>query len=748
MKTSIFTPLRIPFLQISKAIACCALLLPGKQGQAQFNYCSFDPRIVYHYNGGPTGMCAADLDGDGKPDMVTANVLDNTMSVYLNQSAGTAISFSTVLNLPTGSTPYEAHASDIDGDGKKDICILNRGASSISVFRNLSTPGSIALAPRIDIPTSFFPYGMSVGDVDGDGRPDLASTGVTGSTIVVAKNTSSPGSISFAPGVSFPSGTGNPVAVLITDIDGDGKADVAVTNSTGSGTTIGNLAILLNNGPTGTISLAAAVSFPTEKFPFTMAGGDLDQDGKTDIAVVNNASTTLSVFRNTSTPGSPSFAPAMVIAQSHDPQVVSIGELDNDGKPEITVTVANYFSDRIAVLKNVSTPGSLSFLPEAIYFTGAVPFGTAIADFNGDGYNDMATSDIGSVPNPGTVSVFRNTINNRPFAEAGDPVTVCTGGPVQLDGTVGGPVTGGSWSDGGVGGTFSPDNQTLNATWTPPASFTGVATLTLTTTGGSCGQASDTKEVTVVNGTFSCSITSVPASNTYTGGDPNVIYLGYGPQSTTLQLSHTAPGRVEFEWTGNGPLSCTDCESPEFTPAQPGTYTFTCTVTTSSGCSSSCSITICVADIRVPGKPGKVYLCHVPPGNANNPQQLEISVNAVPAHLSGHTGDKLGRCGVSPCSGNQRQLITDGGNRAGSETLRSSIYPNPSQANFICRVVSGSSSPVSVRVTDMAGRQVQETLIVPSGTVFILGERWRAGVYFAELVQDGKRTVVKLVKVN
>src|SRR6478735_3121654 len=89
------------------------------------------------------------------------------------------------------------------------------------------------------------------------------------------------------------------------------------------------------------------------------------------------------------------------------------------------------------------------------------------------------------------------TITAAPTANAGAAATICQGGTTA---SLGGSITsatGGIWSDGGIGGTFTPSATTLNATWKPPVSFSGIATLTLTTTGGSCGTATATKNITV-----------------------------------------------------------------------------------------------------------------------------------------------------------------------------------------------------------------------------------------------------------
>ncbi|WP_338226614.1 PKD-like domain-containing protein [Algoriphagus taiwanensis] len=93
-------------------------------------------------------------------------------------------------------------------------------------------------------------------------------------------------------------------------------------------------------------------------------------------------------------------------------------------------------------------------------------------------------------------------VNQNPSLTVGAPLPdICEGeSTVGLGGLVFGGATGGIWSDGGLNGTFNPAPTVLNATWTPPAGYSGTATLTLTTTGGSCGSVSGTKTITVLPG--------------------------------------------------------------------------------------------------------------------------------------------------------------------------------------------------------------------------------------------------------
>jgi hypothetical protein len=161
-----------------------------------------------------------------------------------------------------------------------------------------------------------------------------------------------------------------------------------------------------------------------------------------------------------------------------------------------------------------------------------------------------------------------------------------------------------------------------------------------------------TAVVTVVGEIPTCSIASIPTNTTYTGGISTNLYLGYGAQSTTLKVTSPASGApYTYAWSGPvGLLSSSTSGSPVFTPTTGGVYTFTVVTTNKYGCTTSCSITICVTDIRVPGSDGKkVYVCHAPPGNPANWNTLSISVNAVPSHLGNHTGDRLGSCDQTPC---------------------------------------------------------------------------------------------------
>jgi hypothetical protein len=283
----------------------------------------------------------------------------------------------------------------------------------------------------------------------------------------------------------------------------------------------------------------------------------------------------------------------------------------------------------------------------------------------------------------------------------------------------------------------------------------GDNTIALTVTDIHGNTSTCTATVTVVGEIPTCSIASVPSSNTYTGGVSTNLYLGYGAQSTTLQLSVPASGApYTFQWSGNGTLSSTSVQSPVFAPTAAGVYTFTVFITNQYGCTTTCTITICVMDIRVLSSNGswdgkKVYICHIPPGNPGNAQTLEVSVNAVPAHIGplGHATDRLGKCTQTPCGSTMTKAPVAVDVRV-AEELSVKLSPNPTSKLFVLQVMSSDNkTPVMIRVMDGHGRMI-ETMKGSVEQLFRFGGNYISGTYFIEVMQGEKKKVVQGIKVN
>ncbi|QSQ24695.1 VCBS repeat-containing protein [Pyxidicoccus parkwayensis] len=141
-----------------------------------------------------------------------------------------------------------------------------------------------------DAPAGTRPYGVAVGDVNNDGKPDVAFTLITSALVSVQLGN---GDGTFGAASTYSVGS-NPKFVEIADFNGDGNADLAVGGGTGSTQYV---SILLGNGD-GT--LQSAVNFAVGTGPFYMAVGDLNADGKRDIVTGNYTGGTSSVLLNAS----------------------------------------------------------------------------------------------------------------------------------------------------------------------------------------------------------------------------------------------------------------------------------------------------------------------------------------------------------------------------------------------------------------------------------------------------------------
>lgn len=252
-----------------------------------------------------------------------------------------------------------------------------------------------------------------------------------------------------------------------------------------------------------------------------------------------------------------------------------------------------------------------------------------------------------------------------------------------------------------------------------------------------------TATVHVLGDVPSCSIVSIPSNNTFTGGDPNVLYLGYGAQSTTLSATATGGSGFTYSWSGQN-LSSTTSANPVFTPTSDGNYSFTCTVTNSNGCTSTCEISICVFDIRVPKKNNKVYVCKVPPGNPSNTHTIQVSVNAVAAHLN--TGSYLGDCSMGSCSSLSQKVINGEIARSENEWSREVlVYPNPNDGNFNVYVSTDSDEAIQIEVMDMTGKIIQNSSAEPN----LVKEMFMdvtPGVYMIKVTQGEYVQNIRLVK--
>jgi len=178
------------------------------------------------------GLSVQDLNGDYLPDIVTSQFQTTTSNLFIIQNSSTPGNFQ-FTNLPkiaVSGSVKRVRVGDLDGDKKPDIAVTQLIGSSISVFVNNSTLSAISFGNAIPIATDAFPWGIEFGDVDGDGKTDIvvASVKSTNKSLTVLNNQSSPGVLQYTQTI-VPTTYINK-HINIGDLDGDGKPDIAFTS--------------------------------------------------------------------------------------------------------------------------------------------------------------------------------------------------------------------------------------------------------------------------------------------------------------------------------------------------------------------------------------------------------------------------------------------------------------------------------------------------------------------------------------
>lgn len=197
---------------------------------------SFGPAFVVGNVGFTcTGLQSADVDGDGKTDILgtqgnanRAVSLRNTTSVGATTPTFEAPEFWN----SNGNYPYRCQIADFDKDGKIDLTTCNfQGTTNTAVFRNTSVPGDISFANAFTMPAPTANYRIGVGDVNGDGLPDVVTKSLGQNVFSVYPNISNgPGNIAFGPRVDYSSSAQAEVSgIVIGDLDGDFVPDIATS---------------------------------------------------------------------------------------------------------------------------------------------------------------------------------------------------------------------------------------------------------------------------------------------------------------------------------------------------------------------------------------------------------------------------------------------------------------------------------------------------------------------------------------
>jgi hypothetical protein len=424
-------------MQLNLVVAGLALLAYNLQAQV-----SFAPAVAYAVGKNPHSVTTADVNGDGKLDLICANSGTNTLSVLTNDGNG---GFLLAATLTVGSNPYSVVAADVNGDGKPDLICANSGTNTLSVLTNNGS-GGFVLASMLVV--GIGPQWVVATDVNRDGALDLicANWGANTTTLVVLIND---GTGNFGPPAIYPLSDA-PNAVAAADLNGDGN--IELVSSLWDTTTLIEFA---NNGsgifhPNATLTVGP--------FPYSVMATDVNGDGRVDLICANAYNNTLSVLTND---GGGRFATACSPVVGPEPCSVAAADLDGDGRVDLVcANNGSYGSgNTLSVLTN---RGGGAFGLAASPTVGTGPCSVVACDVNGDGNVDLVSANSGN----NTVSVLLN--NHGSIRVAISPSgAVSAGAQWQVDG---GPwQTNGATVAGLMPGTHSLAFTTIDG-WVAPAS--------------------------------------------------------------------------------------------------------------------------------------------------------------------------------------------------------------------------------------------------------------------------------------
>lgn len=321
---------------------------------------------------------AADLDGDGDVDVLSASSFDDTIAWYENLGAG-AFGARQVISASVDQAE-SVQAADLDGDGMLDVLAAAGGTDDeLSWFRNL---GGGAFGPAQSIATAFgSPQAIRAADLDGDGDQDVLAASIDAGSVLWFRNA---GDGSFGAGIVITSAAAGVADVRADDLDGDGDADVL------SASFLDDKVAWYENLGGGSFGPQQVIS-SVSTFPVALHSADLDGDGDVDVLSASRDDHLVAWYENL---GGGSFGPLQAFNSGiAGPVDVHAADFDLDGDLDV-VAIGQAAFDKLAWFENQGGGSFGAFQAIVPENSPAILAGSSVltADFDGDGDADVLSS--------------------------------------------------------------------------------------------------------------------------------------------------------------------------------------------------------------------------------------------------------------------------------------------------------------------------------------------------------------------
>lgn len=384
--------------------------------------------------GSMTDIAAADLDGDGRPEVISVNPTSKTLTIHRNTSSAGSLSFGTpvVRTLSSAFFPEIIKIADLDGDGRLDIIVASKSTGGVAVFQNTGDLASFYFLALVNLSPSQI-RDLAIADVDMDGRPDLLlAAGPAVNGIRIVQNYSLPGDIYLGASTFFNTEY-EPAAVNAADLDDDGKPELIVARPGNS-----DIVAYRHQGIAGQAINASTYNTNSIGSPNFSLGGivdcnrimtaDFDNDGKTDMLLSRTSGLTVIPVRNIYAGTNIQLTTDLPKSISGVASGMSVGDLSGDGNPDFLVTTSSASAgNRLQVFTNNSISSVIIFNSVVNYTASASPSSSFIADLDGDGKPDFAAG----VSGERKIYIYHNHVP-PPTITSISPVTAPANGTASI----------------------------------------------------------------------------------------------------------------------------------------------------------------------------------------------------------------------------------------------------------------------------------------------------------------------------